>query len=157
MPSPLIRAHGDLSGGPGGENLFFHTNGNKNVKAPTQGQAVTYTVGVGRNGNPVAENVAPSSGGGGGGKVVLKTPQQVADKGRMLKLPSPDEARIHAGARRKQQEEEEAKIWEEALKKQQEHEAKRKQAEKRKKEEEKARRNQEAEQEETRRKKEADT
>jgi cold shock CspA family protein len=68
VPSPRIPAHGDWRRGPGGENLFFHTKGkgNQNVKALTLGQAVTYTVGVGRNGDPVAENVALSSGGGGG-------------------------------------------------------------------------------------------
>ena len=68
VPSPRIPAHGDWRRGPGGENLFFHTKGkgNQNVKALTQGQAVTYTVGVGRNGDPVAENIAPSSGSGGG-------------------------------------------------------------------------------------------
>ena len=64
-----IRAHGDdLSGGAGGENIFFHFRGegNQNVEALAQGQAVTYTTGVGRNGHLAAENVVPSSGGGGG-------------------------------------------------------------------------------------------
>jgi Ran GTPase-activating protein (RanGAP) involved in mRNA processing and transport/cold shock CspA family protein len=68
VPSPRIRAHGDLSGGAGGENIFFHFRGegNQNVQALAQGQAVTYTTGVGRNGHLAAENVVPSSGGGGG-------------------------------------------------------------------------------------------
>jgi cold shock CspA family protein len=35
-------------------------------QALAQGQAVTYTTGVGRNGHLAAENVVPSSGGGGG-------------------------------------------------------------------------------------------
>jgi cold shock CspA family protein len=57
-----------LSGGAGGENIFFHFGGegNQNVQALAQGQAVTYTTGVGRCGRPAAENVVPSSGGGGG-------------------------------------------------------------------------------------------